>query len=34
VDSLGRAGTGAESYVAMMRQNARVIMEALTEGSD
>ncbi len=33
VDSLGRAGSGAETYIGMMRQNARVVMEALTEGN-
>ncbi len=32
VDSLGRAGTGAETYIELMRTNARVISEAVAAG--
>ncbi len=33
VDSLGPAGSGAETYIDMMRHNARLIAQALGEGS-
>ena len=33
VDSLGPAGSGADTYIDMMQHNARLIIEALGEGS-